>query len=574
MCTPNAWKSYDSEQSKSRKRPCPSGSPSVTKFFKAEKADRGEMITHAISKYLIKSMRPISEVENEGFVDMWKEVEPEYRLPTRKTMRIKVQEQCDNVQLKLREIVGQSEVCAAQCDIWTSRRMHGYFGLCLTLIRNGALETRLVACRRFLGAHTADNISTMFSSLVQEFGVMNKMKGIVTDNASNMVKAFKADEGEGSDQLSLIAIPSEGDDDLMRINIDWSEVEDEFPTPIPTRYGCMAHMLQLVVKDGLNEATARIKTLLQKCASLVSTIHKSCKATELLEEHNIAHIPTPNATRWNSTYSMLTGLVKAEDVEEGILKKVTEVTSSTVLLSPKDLDTLKELRLVLAHFSRATKLMETESQPTSGLVIPTVVGLEKALVQVDTQHTTSVRTGLQCSLKSRFGHLMSDEHFLISAALDPRCKLKWVEKSDQERQIHAIIQAKCEAVETTMPKLPASATSSDTDASQSAGSSDIACDLLGYMKTSTLTNQQSSEFNDYLQSTSDISDCIGFWQTHRETYPKLYQLHIHHHVIPATSAAIERAFSLAGLICSERRNRLDNSVFESLLLAKANKDLL
>jgi len=219
--------------------------------------------------------------------------------------------------------------------------------------------------------------------------------------------------------------------------------------------------------------------------------------------------------------------------------------------------------------------METESQPTSGLVIPTIVGLEKALLQVQTQHTTSVRTGLQCSLKSRFAHLMSDEHFLISAALDPRCKLKWVEQSDQERHIHAVIQAKCEALEAPTPTAAAAA-SSDTDASQSATSSDVACDLLSYMNTSTPPDQRTSEFNEYLQSTASLetSDCIHFWQTHRQTYPKLYQLHIHHHVIPATSAAIERAFSLAGLICSERRNRLDSSVFESLLVAKSNKDLL
>jgi len=100
------------------------------------------------------------------------------------------------------------------------------------------------------------------------------------------------------------------DDDLLRVGIDWNAVQYEFPTAIPTRYGCLAHTLQLVVKDGLNESTPRIKSLIQKCASLVSTIHKSCKATELLEEHNVPHIPKQNATRWNSTYAMLTGLIK------------------------------------------------------------------------------------------------------------------------------------------------------------------------------------------------------------------------------------------------------------------------
>jgi len=148
-----------------------------------------------------------------------------------------------------------------------------------------------------------------------------------------------------------------------------------------------------------------------------------------------------NATRWNSTYAMLTGLIKAEDTADGILKKVIDVTSSTKLLSPKDLDTIKELRGLLSNFARATTLLEADKQPTSGLVIPTIVGIKKALHKVDTQHTTSVKTGLQCVIASCCNWLMSDEHFLISVTLDPRCKLKWVDAADQERNIHAMIQA-------------------------------------------------------------------------------------------------------------------------------------
>jgi len=45
-------------------------------------------------------------------------------------------------------------------------------------------------------------------------------------------------------------------------------------------------------------------------------------------------------------------------------------------------------------------------------------------------------------------------------------------------------------------------------------------------------------------------------------------------MIPATSAATERAFSVAGLICSDRRNRREENMFELLVVAKSNKDLL
>ena len=85
--------------------------------------------------------------------------------------------------------------------------------------------------------------------------------------------------------------------------------------------------------------------------------------------------------------------------------------------------------------------------------------------------------------------------------------------------------------------------------------------------------QETAEFQSYLQSASTKSpDCIQFWQVNKLIYPKLFQLHLQHHVIPATSAAIETAFSVARLICSDPE--LEDNMFELLVVAKSNKDLL
>ena len=233
------------------------------------------------------------------------------------------------------------------------------------------------------------------------------MKGIVTDNASNMVKAFRNAEQGASQQLLLTA----DEDELIRVGIN-CRTEDEFPTALAQRYGCLAHTLQLVVKDGLNESTTRITSLLKKCASLVSSIHRSCKAVEFLEENNVNAIPMQNATRWNSTFAMLNGLLKAEETCEGVLKKVGELISSSVLLLPKDLETLKELRGLLTYFAHATTLLEAENQPTSSLAIPTIVGLKKALYKAETHHTTSIKTGLQCAIQSQLSGFLSDDHSL------------------------------------------------------------------------------------------------------------------------------------------------------------------
>ena len=113
--------------------------------------------------------------------------------------------------------------------------MHGYFGLCLSLIHEGTLRTRLVACRRMASPHTAENITKMYSELTDEFDIAGKIRGIVTDNASSMVKAFKQKQIEETGD-------DDDDDDFMRCSVDWNELQgqDDFEAVIPSRYSCLA----------------------------------------------------------------------------------------------------------------------------------------------------------------------------------------------------------------------------------------------------------------------------------------------------------------------------------------------
>ena len=98
--------------------------------------------------------------------------------------------------------------------------------------------------------------------------------------------------------------------------------------------------------------------------------------------------------------------------------------------------------------------------------------------------------------------------------------------------------------------------------------------LLSYIDDCSNDSTVQDDFDAYLSTdTTSTTNCITFWQDYKEKSEALYQLHLMHHVIPATSAATERAFSAAGLIVSDRRNRLNDNILESLLLAKCNNDL-
>jgi len=100
-------------------------------------------------------------------------------------------------------------------------------------------------------------------------------------------------------------------------------------------------------------------------------------------------------------------------------------------------------------------------------------------------------------------------------------------------------------------------------------------ELLSFMaKDEVVSTSTSTEFDAYLNDISNFFNPLEYWQQNRLKYPRLYELHVIHHSVPATSASVERCFSAAGYVCSARKNRLTDSLFETVFVAKCNEDLI
>jgi len=84
------------------------------------------------------------------------------------------------------------------------------------------------------------------------------------------------------------------------------------------------------VADGLKEATDRIQQVIAKSKKLISSVHMSCNATELLEKETGHNIPIANATRWSSMYQMIKALTDTEQEHNGILTRLAETTGSPI----------------------------------------------------------------------------------------------------------------------------------------------------------------------------------------------------------------------------------------------------
>ena len=80
------------------------------------------------------------------------------------------------------------------------------------------------------------------------------------------------------------------------------------------------------------------------------------------------------------------------------------------------------------------------------------------------------------------------------------------------------------------------------------------------------------EFQRYLSQPciSEDRDVLAYWKDHRETFPTLAKLAQKYLSVPASSAPVERIFSIAGKVFRPDRCRLTDKNFESVMFVKCN----
>ena len=82
-----------------------------------------------------------------------------------------------------------------------------------------------------------------------------------------------------------------------------------------------------------------------------------------------------------------------------------------------------------------------------------------------------------------------------------------------------------------------------------------------------------SELENYLDCRDIVDDPLEFWRIHKQSFPRLFEIVKQTLFAPGSTAGIERIFSVAGYILSDRHTRTSDDNFENQLLANVNLDL-
>ena len=315
---------------------------------------------------------------------------------------------------------------------------------------------------------------------------------------------------------------------------------------------CFAHVLQLVIKDGFKQAS-NINKVLSKVSTIVKHVRKSVNASEILEPEK--RLQTANVTRWNSQLKMIRSVLRVSD------EKLTCLDTQT--LTEYDRKILEDLVEILTPFETTTHCVQGDSIVTSSMIAPCVKVLKSKVELLSRKYTFRFVATLKASVYSRLGKYEDIHVFLMASALDPRFKLKWCKPVEFNHLKATLIEEveknqQDQGTGSTDMTIQTSNTSNEAVQSQESGIEPPAKKMKTFFKDligETVSSNSVISLNDITSMVEEylLSPCLPqeenpleFWKLNQVKYSPLAQLAPQFLCVPASSAPVERLFSIAG----------------------------
>lgn len=214
-----------------RQRQRDENQPAITGFWWSpvqvynESSSRQQAISQSIiHDLIIGCCLPLSSVENENFRHFLHIMDNKYTPISRATITTRnIPQLVATLKEGIKSRLEEQRSLSVTADIWSDRTMRSYLGVTAHMLNNTSephLQTYLLACRRFKGHHSSENISAAFDEILEEYNISEKVDFIITDNAANMRKAFKVKMADHSDDFEDGSSSDEEDMDGAQLDTE------------------------------------------------------------------------------------------------------------------------------------------------------------------------------------------------------------------------------------------------------------------------------------------------------------------------------------------------------------------
>ncbi|GAU89855.1 hypothetical protein RvY_02357 [Ramazzottius varieornatus] len=485
-----------------------------------------------------------------------------------------------NIKAALVRLLDKADAVAINIDIWSSKRQRGYLGISVHFIdEKFRLRNFLLACPRFKGAHTADAILNLTVEVIADYGLQSKIFYVGTDNGSNIICASKDwfpqfyefnSPADSSDDDSLQQESHQEDiqelEEAAADNEEFDPVDPEeldVDNNLANEVRCVAHSLQLVVKKPVKKC-AVVNKAVEALASVVSSIRHSVSMTEAVKKEFEGALKARCATRWNSNFIMAEHALQMDWDKVGLEKKYR--------LSPDYEIIFKQFVTITAPFQTAFLKLQRDSIPAICQVLLILYGLRvhlHSLVAAGEYPLLEAFTlELLGLLEERFDKLEEDDLGSKRAV-------------ETEKRTREIILRMMREVKLAGPCDTTPLASSSRSASKKA---EGASELFSFMEDEvplTKTKQSpaitvEAEYELYLNNDWSGENPLNFYRMKgtQDIFKRMCVIAKQILCAPATTAGIERIFSISGRILNEIRLRTNDLNFERLLFCNVNQDLL
>lgn len=350
---------------------------------------KAKEITKKVMEFIGLDEQPLSVVQDAGFTRLLTHLEPRYKIPGRKyftdvALPELYQTLYNNINTLLQSNVSKISFTS---DIWSSS-VSPMSMLSLTaqwINENFELKQAVLHSQEFSGSHTAAALAGAFNNMLESWNIpKDRVHVILRDNAQNMAKGMK-DAG----------LPS---------------------------LGCMAHSLQLVVKEGLLSQRA-IRDILAMGRRIVGHFKHSPLSYSRLQDiqkqlgQPLHRLQQDVETRWNSSFYMLQSLLE----QKCVLLSYAADYDLPCTYSASQWKLMENIVSLLTPFEELTRDISS-STASAADVIPAIMALTRLLetsAETDQGVKTAKETLLE-ALRKRFSLIESEPLYVLATVLDPR----------------------------------------------------------------------------------------------------------------------------------------------------------
>ncbi|KAL4554031.1 hypothetical protein LXL04_039857 [Taraxacum kok-saghyz] len=359
---------------------------------------------------------------------------------------------------------------------------------------------------------------------------------------------------------------------------------------------CAAHILNLVVKDGLmdvNLSVKKIRTLVKYVRSSPARLlkFKSSIEEEKIESKSLVCMDVD--TRWNSTFFMLESAVKFKKAFSNLLLKDSNFAKEVKkceggVITNEDWVNVNSLLPFLKIFLDATKRFSGSRYVTSNAYVHEIFGIGK-VIDGFTMHVDKSIKNMTLKMQTKYKN-EPNQFMFLGVVLDPRRKwqyIVWVVQkifgeigatcflANLESNIHVLFDSYSSSLPQNETEEEVSS-STPSDSHNSTLGDEVEMDIEQLMTKhfemdmgSCEGNLKKTELDKYLgedREAMDVNfDILKWWGINKCRYPVLSKMARDVLAIPVSSVASESAFSTGGRVLDSFRTSLTPRMVEALV---------